>query len=124
MEDTMTLNDAPQAPQGSVISACGRILPDTGHGRLLAILDEAYELGNASVKVVSREDIAALPLTDELAEGDVEIASGIVAREADTDVVWRQSYPGIGKALVRAGEFVVILEWDDPLSLPEAADLK
>lgn len=120
----MTLTTREPVPAGMLETACGRLLPDTGHGRLLALLDEAYELHNGHVLVSTKAGDSRLALTNSLPEGDVALAPGLTARVGATEVLAHRSLNGRAHAVVRVDGTKVLLRWDDPYSLPEAAHAK
>lgn len=78
MED-MTLTASPTTPEGMISTPSGRILNDDGHGRLVQLLDEAYELHNDHmvVSIVGREPFQ-LFVGDHLeADGSVVLADDL-----------------------------------------------
>jgi hypothetical protein len=115
----MTLTTDPETPAGKIRTACGRLLPDTGHGQLLAILDEAYELHNAHLLVTVGDDSHRKAIGRDLATGDVPLAPGLTAREGGVEVLSRSSEDGLATALVRIDGQIATLRWEDPYSLPQ-----
>lgn len=49
--DALEMATTEDLPKGSLRTACGRLVEDDGHGRLMAALDEAYEMHNDRVSV-------------------------------------------------------------------------
>lgn len=78
MED-MTLTASPTTPEGMLSTPAGRILDDDGHGRLVQLLDEAYELHNDHVVVsIAGREPFQLFVGDHLeADGSVLLADDL-----------------------------------------------
>lgn len=80
--DLPFLTDSREVPEGMLSTPHDRILKDDGYGRLVQLLDEAYELHNHSVTVsIVGRDPFELPIRDHdyvAADGSVRLASDIV----------------------------------------------
>lgn len=75
----MTLTEHPSTPEGMLATPAGRIVADDGHGRLVQLFDEAYELQNdhVVVSIVGREPFQ-LFLGDHLnADGSVDLTDDV-----------------------------------------------
>lgn len=114
----MTLTSEPETPAGMIRTACGRLVPDTGHGRLLALLDEAFELHNEHVNVTVGGITSRFPLSHDLPAGDVELAPGLTASDGATETLGRRSVDGRATAEVLVDGHDATLGWDDHHSLP------
>jgi hypothetical protein len=79
--DLQLTTDTP-VPDGMLTTPHDRILKDDGYGRLVQLLDEAYELHNQSVTVsIVGHDPFELPIADRdyvAADGSVRLADDLV----------------------------------------------
>lgn len=75
----LTLTEDPNTPAGMLTTPAGRIVLDDGHGRLVQLLDEAYELHNdhVVVSIVGRDPYQLFVSDHLLADGSVELADDI-----------------------------------------------
>jgi len=75
----MTISESPSAPEGMLLTVADRIVADDGHGRLVQLFDEAYELQNdhVVVSIVDREPFQ-LFLGDHVnADGSIDLTDGL-----------------------------------------------
>lgn len=134
----LQLTTSEPVPEGMLSTPHDRILKDDGYGRLVQLLDEAYELHNDSVTVsIVGRDAFELPIRNRdyvRADGSVRIASDLVVmpdasirrprHDGDGVIDWRGGHTiGDRRATrFRIDGFAAVIEIRDPLALAAAAE--